>query len=418
VHVSGQRVRATGDVLGRRSSPRSAPGRQPGLVRCSRPVVSGSRGLAPWRCASWLSGASAVVSRALVGSEAPTPPPSLPSPETGTVHPLVRVDRAQCGGRGSFEPGCVSKWQPDPTVAGGGDEVGYPPGPRSRLACFVDAYSSFGTVLRPVDRSGGPPASFPCPKDIKGRSAGGGLFRVSIYPDAGESVVAFVPDVSSGGGVAPGESAWMKLPQEVRDRKNAQRASSRAAGELRRYVVANQLTRMWTLTYAEAQDQRRTVIGHVNGWLQRLRDYLGAPFPAAYVLEWHPGGHGLHVHVAVPVSFVRHGDMVRLWGHGHVQYSDLNGSVKAVAGRRDQARRLAGYLSKYMSKGWSESHEPGAHRYEVTDGFQVRRVVSAHRSFDRALAEIEAVAGKPVEVVWASGDGEDWDGPPAWCIRW
>jgi len=241
---------------------------------------------------------------------------------------------------------------------------------------------------------------------------------VSVYPDAGESVVAFVPDPSSSGGVAPGESPWMQLPDEVRDRKNAQRASSRAAGELRRYVVANQLTRMWTLTYVDARHERRAVVGDVNDWLQRLRDYLGAPFPAAYVLERHPGGHGLHVHVALPATFIPHADMVRLWGHGHVQFSDLNRSVRAVRGRRDQARRLAAYLSKYMAKAWASEHEPGAHRYEVTVGFQVRRVVSAHRSFERALAQIEAVAGQPVSVVWASLDSEDWYGPPAWCVRW
>ena len=116
--------------------------------------------------------------------------------------------------------------------------------------------------------------------------------------------------------------------------QNDLRSARRAKKELRLFIVANVLTRMWTLTYAEEHWDRDVVIADVNDWLQRLRVYLDCTFPAAYVLELHPEGHGIHVHVAMESRFILHPEMQRLWGHGLVQYSDGNKAIKRIRGKR------------------------------------------------------------------------------------
>jgi len=239
---------------------------------------------------------------------------------------------------------------------------------------------------------------------------------VTYNVGAGEGTVAFInaPPLKA---VSTDKTAGEVSPEQAL--KNAQRADQRARKQLRLYVVANCLTRMWTLTYADRTVDRRQVVGDVNDWLQRLREHLGENFPGTYVLEFHPEGHGLHVHVALQSRFIDWRTMSALWGHGHVQYSDGNKAIKRVKGKRAKARELARYLTKYMSKGWSEGHAGGDHRYEVTQGFQPgrrRRVFFSYRSAVEWLASQES-AGQP-QCVWNSNDQEEWEGPPCWAFVW
>ena len=96
-------------------------------------------------------------------------------------------------------------------------------------------------------------------------------------------------------------------PDEVSDRSRRRRASfgrkanasRRAAGRLRRYAVGNRLNRFGTLTYAVACTDPKQVSMDVGTFFRDLRNEIGRPFPYVWVREWHPGGHGLHVHFLV-----------------------------------------------------------------------------------------------------------------------
>jgi len=264
----------------------------------------------------------------------------------------------------------------------------------------------------------GPAGSFPCPKDVTGKRPGERPFLATRNLGTGECSVVYV-GLSAGKDLAP----LVEEPPKVvfdpeREAANAKRANSKAAKNLRLYIVANVLTRMWTLTYATAQWDRGRVAADVNDWLQRLRKELGTDFPAAYVIEKHPGGHGLHVHVALQSRYIEWGLMGRLWGHGVVQYSDGNKWVRAAKGKREQGRRLASYLAKYMAKAWADHHLPGDHRYEVTQGFGVKRERRVFRSLARAREWLDAVEGGTPVVHWSSDSLEDWRGPPAWVFVW
>lgn len=209
-----------------------------------------------------------------------------------------------------------------------------------------------------------------------------------------------------------------KLFDPEREAANVRRANVKAAKNLRLFIVANVLSRMWTLTYADAHWERGKVIADVNDWLQRLRTELGVSFPAAYVLELHPGGHGWHVHVAMPSRYIEWRKMGRLWGHGHVQFSDGNRWIKKAGGKREQSRRLAAYLAKYMAKSWADHHAPGDHRYEVTQGFKVQKERRVFRTFEEARAWLESCEVSPLLTAWSSDRVEDWHGPPAWVFVW
>jgi hypothetical protein len=139
----------------------------------------------------------------------------------------------------------------------------------------------------------------------------------NLYPEAGEGSGCFVPTLRPrrvDGGTPDPE-------------RSQQEATRRAKSKLRRYCAANRLNRFATLTYAGAgcfdHQQLRADVGE---FFRRLRRELGAkPLAYAWAPEWHPGGHGLHLHFAVG-RFVRVGLIKEVWGRGHV-YIKLIGDL-------------------------------------------------------------------------------------------
>jgi hypothetical protein len=57
------------------------------------------------------------------------------------------------------------------------------------------------------------------------------------------------------------------------------------------------------------------------------------------------------------------------WGHGNISIK-LVSDLPVGASKRDEARRAAGYLSKYVSKTFDAPRLFGRHRYDVGQGFQ------------------------------------------------
>lgn len=262
-----------------------------------------------------------------------------------------------------------------------------------------------------------PPASFPCQKDITGYGAGERPFLATRSLRTGEATVVYVSAPKEKILELPSEDKTSVIGELERAADNASRASRRAVKNLRLFIVANVLTRMWTLTYAVAESDRDVVMADVNDFLQRLRVHLGEDFPAAYVLEWHKSGDRLHVHMALQSRFIRWELLGQLWGHGVVQYSDGQKAVDQAKGKRAKSRKLAGYLSKYMAKAWAADHEHGHHRYEVTQGFGVEKMRRVFKSLTAAVGWLnECEGGVRPGYEWCSDGVEDWHGPPAWVL--
>lgn len=233
---------------------------------------------------------------------------------------------------------------------------------------------------------------------------------LSVCPDAAEAGGCFVPKrrrVSSGGGV----------PNPERSRQEAAR---RARGRLRRYCAGNRLNRLGTLTYAppfctDPGQVRRDV----GVFFRSLRSTLGGePFPYVWVPELHADGSRFHLHFAVG-RYIRVADIRSAWGHGFVSIK-LLGDLPVGSGRLEEARRAAGYLSKYVGKSFTDARIPRRHRYDVAQGFQPQRVQVWGRSavdvIERASGEF--MGGALPARSWNSAEAEGWQGPPAVWVQW
>lgn len=134
--------------------------------------------------------------------------------------------------------------------------------------------------------------------------------------------------------------------------------------------------------------------------------------------EWHPGGHGLHVHFTVG-RYVRQRLIRDVWGRG-VVHVKLIGDLPAGSGTLEEARRAAGYLAKCVSKNIADERVPRLHGYEVAQGFQPERVSLSAESDLAVIAQASERMGGPPSPVWRSSEQEGWRAAPAYwvCLGW
>ena len=237
---------------------------------------------------------------------------------------------------------------------------------------------------------------------------------LSLYPSAGE-----------GGGCF--RASMVRMPSEYVARgsaadpvRAAQEAGRRARGRLRRYCSANRLNRLGTLTYAGAgcHDVEK-VRDDVADFFRNLRAGLGGEaLPYVWVPEWHKTGHGLHLHFAVG-RYVPRGLIVDAWGRGLVHIK-LLGNMGHGATSLDEARRAAGYLSKYVTKTFSDpdARVLGLHRYDVAQGYQPAKVSLYAKSRDGLIDLASQTLESAPTKVWTSEDTPDWQGAPAVWAQW
>lgn len=195
-------------------------------------------------------------------------------------------------------------------------------------------------------------------------------------------------------------------------------ATRRARGQIRRYCAANRLNRLGTLTYGgEGCHDPAALRGHVGSFFRALRKGLGGEsLPYVWVPQWHPGGHGLHVHFAVG-RYVNRSLIERAWGRGYVHIK-LLGDLPVGSGELAEARLAARYISPYVSRSLDEARIPGLHRYEVAQGFQPESIACYGPTLETALESTLKVMSGPPSYVWRSSREERWDGPPAGWAQW
>src|SRR3990172_591074 len=183
-------------------------------------------------------------------------------------------------------------------------------------------------------------------------------WRMRLYVDAAEAG-ASLSSVRRGG----------KTRRESDPERSAGEAARRARGQIRRYCASNRLNRLGTLTYAGAGCHDAHVLrSDVGGFFRRMRRELGGDaFPYLWVPEWHPGGHGLHVHFAVG-RYVPHGLIRETWARGIVHIK-LLGDLPVGSGALAEARLPARDFGEYAGKAIDDDRPSGLHRYEVAQGF-------------------------------------------------
>ena len=227
------------------------------------------------------------------------------------------------------------------------------------------------------------------------------------------------PEAAEGGGCFQSAGRRTAVGGGAPDVERAeQEAARRARTKLRRYCAANRLNRFATLTYAGAgcfdhQQLRADVADFFRGLRRELG---GKALPYAWAPEWHPGGHGLHVHFAVG-RYVRQRLIREVWGRG-LTHIKLIGDLPVGSGALEEARQAARYLAKYVSKNVADERMPRLHRYEVAQGFQPERLPLADRTQEGVIRQAcELMGGVPTRL-WRSDEQEGWRGPPAYWCAW
>lgn len=239
-------------------------------------------------------------------------------------------------------------------------------------------------------------------------------WSLSLYPSAGEAGGCFVPSYR------PSRS-WVHGTPAADPERARSEAARRARGQVRRYCAAHRLNRLGTLTYRGrgCHDPRHLRVD-VARFFRSLRSSLGgAPFPYLWVPEWHKTDHGLHVHFAVG-QFIKRTRIETAWGHGFVHIKRLS-DLPVGSTSLHEARRAAGYLSKYVSKSFDpdeRGHLAGLHRYEVAQGFRPPVTRLTGTSYGATLDAAVQIMGAEPSQSWFSADVEDWKAPPAMWFAW
>jgi hypothetical protein len=278
-------------------------------------------------------------------------------------------------------------------------------------------------ATKPLSPPGRPQAAS-LDKRTELRRPSSGAFRgwsLAVHEGTGEAVAWW-----SGGpsGTDPADEGDERTPEE-RQQDNEARSARRRRSQIRRFCAANQLVRLWTLTYAEAQFSRETVLRDCAAFTRRFYEQFGT-MPWLRVLELHKGGWceycscdhpdgRYHVHLALPKIFLPVHVMESLWGHGFVHYRDRAdrkvGEKRAPLSQVQISRLLARYLAKYVAKECEAGF--GQHAYEVAQGYEVRRRVVRHILNLRALHRVVNVIGQGVQVVeLSSASWLGYRGPP------
>lgn len=231
-------------------------------------------------------------------------------------------------------------------------------------------------------------------------------WKVTVRPKAGEAVM-----------VACQRPRAERAPKGDGDPERARlEAERRARQSIRRTVAEFCLTRMVTLTYAESRgpESRPVVVAELEAFVRKLRRELRGLVWVA-VLEWHPSGHGWHIHVLVN-RFVPKARWAELWGHGFVDVRLIK--AKGNTSSRKATLKAANYAAKYIGKDRPEGapeRKSGEHRYHRPHGL-VFEVIRSEGSPEE-LRAIIAHFLPSISWTWASWECEDWRGPQCVVFR-
>lgn len=240
---------------------------------------------------------------------------------------------------------------------------------------------------------------------------------VRVFPTAREASWYVRPSLRSGGKPGRPEQPSFEAAgrQEVDDR-----ASRRAAAQVRRYCKANRLSRHLTVTFDPEHEvhSRGEVLRAVAAFRRRLFEHYGERFPFVGVPE--QGGKNRRWHCEVALGrYVPQALLESLWGNGFVnvvRYTDRHKTGDEVAA----AAKVAGYLSKYVAKAFAETErQPGDHRYEVAQGFQPESEVYDVDDLDEGYrVALRSFGGELPAWLWSSADVVGFEGLPVRCGYW
>lgn len=173
------------------------------------------------------------------------------------------------------------------------------------------------------------------------------------------------------------DGEWLpkkESPEELLDKaaRNRERSARRARTQVRRLVKAKNLDTMLTLTYQENMTDRERMARDFDVFMKRVRRLLPE---FEYVCVFEPQKRGAwHAHIAVQRiqshylyrgTLVKSYDLLRAMWRGVVGAGNVDVS-RAMRKRQRNIGKLAGYLSKYIAKGFDAGQQGDSYRASGT----------------------------------------------------
>lgn len=258
---------------------------------------------------------------------------------------------------------------------------------------------------------------------------------VVAYPECGEAVYQIRPATRENAprlaGLDPLKIAEKAAKKAARGNalgreRAAAESARRARTSIRRWCIANTADHQLTLTL----DEEHATHSADDLWkmcesFRRVLDAAGFD-QVLLVPEPHPGGHGFHVHGAlpgyIPIKLLR-----EAWPFGFVWVTGPQKFRRHQESKRAACRRIGNYLGEYLGKdldrAGAEEASGAATPSLPTVGFNRKRYscsrgtqpIAERASFIAPTAArvwIDRVLGGPCDIVWSSEDRDDWEGPP------
>ena len=208
----------------------------------------------------------------------------------------------------------------------------------------------------------------------------------------------------------------------TRDQANRERSMMRSRTLVIEYCLEHRLGYLWTLTYkGEGQHDWAAMTADVRRFEERWQaDPVTAGVPYVLVPEWHPGGHGLHLHMGVG-RFISWKVIRALWQDGGRH--PLAGEIQTprFAKGKVTPQTCARYLAKYVTKTLNDAGGTagkGAHRFYKPHGMSITvrrwRFGSELEAYHHAIAFF----GGELPHEWDSRYQEGWQGPRVVVLDW
>ena len=162
-----------------------------------------------------------------------------------------------------------------------------------------------------------------------------------------------------------GLKPYSALSQAEKDEKNKDRAARRAKSTIRRRVKAMGMNSLLTLTYKENMQDEATIKEHLEEFVRRMRKLIpGFAYVAGYERQKRGAWHAhLAVH-QVQSHFMQAGVRVKSFNVIRAVWrsvtGELGGNIDLQKKRRNSRKtvaQLAAYISKYMTKAFTEGEK-------------------------------------------------------------
>lgn len=252
---------------------------------------------------------------------------------------------------------------------------------------------------------------------VRVHELGNGHIEASVLPDYAWHEVDSLSDTAAADFLKAQDhifvnGEWVPSEESESDRldklaRNRERSARRAKTSVRRLVKAKSLTTMLTLTYQENMTDRARIARDFDVFVKRLRRVVPG-FQYVCVFEHQKRG-AWHAHIAVERVLphyqhrgvlVRSYDLLRSMWRGVI---GSGGNVDVSRGRRvgRSTRKLAAYLSKYISKGFDLGHVEG-------DSYRASGRALPRPTFVRVVGDLGTGFSALLDLVMA-----DWQKPGA-----